>query len=182
MRIVKMFETNCHSFVSLLITILVVACRMSSVDTTEPSPESGNTAAGSTASKPPMIQPQRQASVTAPQLKPVHFDGNGVLQEQINLRLDYISKPKSGGVSVATCYEAMNPSMQLGSITCNSNKSLKVEVQATHTNQICFIHSSTPKVVPVEVLKLAGCTGEASFELFKYSPDVKLEVVPSSLK
>lgn len=107
----------------------------------------------------------------------VSFDDDGELQERIGLRLDYFPPPRPDGVTIASCRGDINSSTVIGTVICDSDKSLTVDVTAAHARQQCFTSSPTKVVEPNQILRLAGCKGKATLKITQRSPELKVEIL-----
>ncbi|MCX6118631.1 MAG: hypothetical protein NT027_13905 [Proteobacteria bacterium] len=160
----------------VLLVSLTSGCRATNVPTTEPNHESNGESGQDSTSRPPIVQPQKQVNVISQSLTAA-ADANGSMVGTIHLRLDYISPPKTNGVAVASCYDQYAPTMTIGNVTCIEQPTIKAELKVSQTNQICFTQSTTPKVIAVSGVRLPGCTAKLLIEIFKFSPEIKIEII-----
>ncbi|MEI6832622.1 MAG: hypothetical protein WCL28_01415 [bacterium] len=107
----------------------------------------------------------------------VSFDDDGNLEERLGLRLDFFPPPRPDGVTIASCRTDINASTVLGRVTCDSEKSLAVDVTASHARQQCYTSSPAKVIEPNQVLKLAGCKGKATLKIIQRSPELKVEIL-----
>lgn len=154
--------------------VLFSGCRMAKLG--KDYPES-NTVAGNSdasASKAPIIQPQRQTQTGS--VLSANFDDAGKLVEQLVIRLDYFPAPRPDGVSVPTCYDEIAGHLALGRITCQANGNLASDIIANQVTQQCYTSTPVRKVTPKFPIILTGCKGPAQIQTYRYEPDLKLEV------
>ena len=123
----------------------------------------------------PIIQPQRQAELG--EVFKLSVDGSGKVLEKIGLRLDYFPAPRADGVSVPTCYEKISESLVVGRLSCVGNPNLAMDITASQVLQQCYTSSPMRKITPTGVMTLTGCTGVANLQVFRFSPDIKLEII-----
>jgi len=158
----------------LLCVFSAYSCRISRVGKDYPDSQSPYDGADAS-SRSPIIQPQRQAELG--EVLKLSLDGSGKVLEKLGLRLDYFPAPRADGVSVPTCYEKISESLVVGRLNCLANANLAVDITAGQVLQQCYTSSPMRKIAPTGGMALTGCTGVANFQVFRFSPDIKLEII-----
>lgn len=172
---------NSRPFLVLLALSIGAGCRISKLGTDQPSENSkqGDDQAA-TASK-PIVQPQQQAGSTYAQTVNVTVDDNGNIKEKLSLRLDYFAASKPGGVTVPSCYDAFAKHMVIGRLICAVNLQNGADVQAGQLDQICHTDTNnTPTVTAGPALTLPGCKGNATMNVYKFDPQIKVDLTTTS--
>ena len=158
----------------LLCVLSAYSCRISRVGKDYPDSQSPYEGADAS-SHAPIIQPQRQAELGA--VFKLSLDGSGKVLEKIGLRLDYFPAPRADGVSVPTCYEKISESLVVGRLSCVGNANLAMDITVSQVFQQCYTSSPMRKIAPTGAMALTGCIGAANLQAFRFSPDIKLEII-----
>ena len=167
-------------WLALGIIFMVVGCR--TTRTTNATPETGNTGEGASAnpgssSNPPSsVQPQNQNGTQISQSLNVTFGSNGTVNEHLAIRLDYIPAANSNGVNAPACNDQIGSGVVVGRLSCNGSGNRTVDVTANQVNQVCYTSNPVRKIVATGVMTLMGCNGSGVLQVFKFNPDIKVEI------
>lgn len=168
-----MRKSQCHWFL-VAAALVVSGCRLANVGKDYPEEQQKVGQSDAAGSKPPVVQPQKQAA--AGSVLNISFDANGELVEKLTLRLDYFPAPRPDGVSVPTCYDELAGHLVVGRILCSSNGNLALDITAQQVQQKCYTSNPARSVEAKAKVVVAGCVGAASLTTVRYEPDIKLEV------
>lgn len=151
------------------------SCRMANLGKDYPESTAVTGTGDASSPKPPVLQPQRQSQLGG--VLPLTIDDEGKVKEQLVLRLDYFPAPRPDGVSVPTCYQEISAGLVVGRVKCDSDANLSADVTASQVNQQCYTSTPARKIAARSAITLVGCKGTAQFQIFRFEPDLKIEIV-----
>lgn len=160
----------------IIMSIGAASCRLANVGTSDGPADTNTQQSEALKTQAPVVQPQRQPGSVS-QAMPVNFDAQHKLADRLNVRLDYFANSKSGGISIPSCYDEIAGHLVVGRVVCGADEGKSVDVKANQLNQICYTQSVTPKHVAKESVSLPGCVGPSTLQVYKFSPEIKVEAL-----